>query len=226
MLYFIMKKIVSSPLYRRRLRRFYYFLLSFYCFLLNHYYWRKHPILRTKFNRYATETRLKKISIIEPIDIVYTWVDSSDPAWQEAFQLHYNEALASPTAKSYIIGDIQMKRWQNRDELKYSLRSLEKNLKINVRKIHIVTMSQTPDFLNTTHPKINLVDLSSIMDPKHLPTFSSSAITANLHKIEDLSEHFIYIQDDMFFGNTVSIDDFYYNNKMALLKIEWVDTFH
>jgi hypothetical protein len=33
-----------------------------------------------------------------------------------------------------------------------------------------------------------------------LPTFSSPAIEANLHRIAGLSEHFLYFNDDVFLG--------------------------
>ena len=43
----------------------------------------------------------------------------------------------------------------------------------------------------------------------HLPTFSSSAIEANLHRIEGLSEKFLYFNDDTFLGEPIWPNDFY-----------------
>lgn len=42
-----------------------------------------------------------------------------------------------------------------------------------------------------------------------LPTFNSQAIECHLHCIPGLSEHFIYLNDDMFFGNHVQPADFF-----------------
>ena len=42
-----------------------------------------------------------------------------------------------------------------------------------------------------------------------LPTFNSHAIEACLHRINGLSEHFIYMNDDVFFGREVSRDLFF-----------------
>jgi hypothetical protein len=47
----------------------------------------------------------------------------------------------------------------------------------------------------------------------YLPTFSSTAIEHNLHKIAGLSEKFIYLNDDIFFGLHTSLDDFYTEEK-------------
>lgn len=43
----------------------------------------------------------------------------------------------------------------------------------------------------------------------HLPTFSSPAIEAHLHRIPGLSRRFLYLNDDTFFGNYIRPEDFY-----------------
>ena len=58
--------------------------------------------------------------IREPIDIVYCWCDGSDPE----FKARKNKYLAN-REQNDDIGDLRF--WDN-NELKYSLRSLEKNL--------------------------------------------------------------------------------------------------
>ena len=47
------------------------------------------------------------------------------------------------------------------------------------------------------------------MNKSHLPTFSSPAIEAHLHRIPGLSDKFIYLNDDVMFGKEVWPDDFY-----------------
>lgn len=42
------------------------------------------------------------------------------------------------------------------------------------------------------------MDHREIIDHDYLPTFNSHVIEANLHKIPNLSEHFIYFNDDVF----------------------------
>jgi hypothetical protein len=79
-----------------------------------------------------------------------------------------------------------------------------------VRKIFIVTDDQVPAWLNVAHPKITIVDQSSIVpDKSWLPTFNSVAIEAQLHRIPGLAEHFIHINDDFFLGQPCRKEDFF-----------------
>lgn len=47
----------------------------------------------------------------------------------------------------------------------------------------------------------------------HLPTFSSPAIESHIHRIEGLSQKFVYLNDDVMFGKDVWPDDFYSHSK-------------
>ena len=67
-------------------------------------------------------------------------------------------------------------------ELRYSMRSLVKYAPW-VRKIFLVTNGQIPYWLNLDHPRIKLITHEEIFPNKsHLPTFSSPAIEANIHR--------------------------------------------
>src|SRR5690606_3574130 len=46
-------------------------------------------------------------------------------------------------------------------------------------------------------------------DPSVLPTHNSHAVEAQLHRIEGLAEHFLYSNDDMFFGRSVTPELFF-----------------
>ena len=102
-------------------------------------------------------------------------------------------------------------RFRDNEELKYALRSVEKYASW-VRKIFIVTSgaeSQVPNWLNTSHPKIQMVSHEEIFqDKSHLPSFSSLAIETHLQEIKGLSEHFIYMNDDFLFLDFVEEADF------------------
>ncbi|ESN97148.1 hypothetical protein HELRODRAFT_85704 [Helobdella robusta] len=127
-----------------------------------------------------------------PIDVVYTWVNGSDPILE--FQL--------------ITEEISQNRFRDNDELLYSLRSLEQNAPW-VRHVYIVTNGQIPSWLNLENPKLTLITHKKIFpNQSHLPTFSSPAIEAHLHRIPGLSDKFIYLNDDIFFGQPVWPDDF------------------
>ncbi|PMR71858.1 Stealth CR1 domain-containing protein [Halomonas heilongjiangensis] len=126
------------------------------------------------------------------IDVVFTWVDGSDPEWIKKKDNALREA-GRLSEKA-----IDKSRWDNKDELKYALRSIHKNMRW-VNNIYIVTDSQKPSWLDETHPRIFMVPHADIFpDNEVLPVFNSRAIEACLHKIHGLSDIFIYFNDDMF----------------------------
>lgn len=139
-----------------------------------------------------------------PVDIVYTWVDGADPDWQQCRNWHYFDWKGEA-----VNFDANSKnRYRNRDELKYSLRSIAQFAPW-VNHIYIITFNQTPKWLKE-HPMITIVDHSKIfLESDHLPTFNSHAIEANLHRVPGLSEHYIYLNDDVLFGAEVSQEDFF-----------------
>src|SRR5699024_5379711 len=50
-----------------------------------------------------------------------------------------------------------------------------------------------------------------IIESEYLPTFNSRVIELNIHKIEGLSENFIYLNDDTFIIDDVKQEDFFKN---------------
>ncbi|QXQ08970.1 Stealth CR1 domain-containing protein [Paeniglutamicibacter sp. Y32M11] len=154
----------------------------------------------------GTETTGNRLgsSFEYPIDVVYTWVNSEDPKWKK----DYAEALAqfgsnAPPTSSDIV------RFQDREELKYSLRSLEMFAPW-VNHIYIVTNGQVPQWLDQDNPLITVVAHAEIFDTDlDLPTFNSHAIEANIHRIPGLSEHFLYFNDDVFLGDWCTPETFF-----------------
>ena len=79
-----------------------------------------------------------------------------------------------------------------------------------VRKIFIITDNQFPDWLNLNHSKIEIVDHKEIFQGRRqLPCFNSHAIEARIHHIKDLSENFLYLNDDCFLGRKTNLQDFF-----------------
>lgn len=149
------------------------------------------------------QTMLEDITF--PIDAVYTWVDGADPNWVESKR----RLEAKVAGRVYHPEANHDARFESRDELKYSLRSLE-YFAPWFNKIYIVTAGQVPSWLNLDHPKIKVVSHEEIYDnPDHLPTFNSNSIISRLHHIPNLSEHFIYLNDDVMFGKPVRPQDFF-----------------
>ena len=73
-------------------------------------------------------------------------------------------------------------RYADYEQLRYSLRSLEKHAPW-VRQVFLVTAGQIPYWLNLDHPRLTVVTHEEIFErQEHLPTFSSPAIEANIHR--------------------------------------------
>ena len=148
----------------------------------------------------------------QKIDLVYLWVDGSDPVW-----------LKKRDAFLGIVGDNRPEtckgRFANNDELKYSLRSVEEYAPW-IQNIFIVTDNQTPAWLETTNPKIKIIDHKDILPEIALPCFNSSVIEYFLYNISGLSEHFLLSNDDMFFTATVTPDFFFKEDGFPIVRLK------
>jgi hypothetical protein len=148
-----------------------------------------------------------------PIDVVYTWVDDSDPVWRAAKDRARGALARSGDAVHEQAANDA--RYTSRDELRYSLRSLHQYAPW-VRNIFLVTAGQRPAWLTTDFPGLRVVDHREIFsDPDALPTFNSHAIESQLHHIRGLSEHFLYLNDDVFLGRPVQPGHFFHPNGLT-----------
>lgn len=155
------------------------------------------------------------------IDLVYLWVNGNDPEWQlkrNAFIGKVNEDSSINCKGRYV----------NNDELKYSMRSIDLYAPW-LRKIFIVTDNQVPEWLDTSNPKIQIVDHSEILPPESRPCFNSSLIEHFIYRIPGLSEHFLFSNDDTFLNKHASPEDFFTPQgfpivrltRMPFRKIRW-----
>lgn len=145
------------------------------------------------------------------IDLVYTWVDDSDPEWLKGYQ-HWADFYHIEN----ITTDIDS-RYRDNGELRYSLRSAQMNAPW-VNHIYIVTAGQVPKWLDTSHPKITIVDHKEILPSEALPTYNSGAIETALDNIPGLCEHFLFANDDMFFMNPVTPEYFFDDNQNPYVR--------
>ncbi len=139
-----------------------------------------------------------------PVDVVVTWVDGRDPAWNQARL----DRLAGLSGTATTRESSGRARFLSRDELRYSFRSIHLFAPW-VRKIHLVTAGQVPEWLDQSHPQVALVDHSAILPAEALPTFNSHAIESALHRLPDLAEHFVYLNDDFFLGRPLGPETFF-----------------
>ena len=133
------------------------------------------------------------------IDFVVTWVDDSDPVWRAKKAEH--------TGVGETEGNTNV-RYRDWDTLKYWFRGVEKFAPW-VRYVFFVTDDQKPEWLNVDHPKLKWVKHTDFIPSEYLPTFSSNAIEWNLHRIKELSENFVYFNDDMFLLRPAAAADYF-----------------
>lgn len=131
------------------------------------------------------------------IDVVIPWVDCNDKKWQDDYI-----AFSGKNQHNFA----QYRDW---GLLKYWFRCIEKNASW-INNVFFITCGHVPSWLNLDCKKLKVIRHSDYMDSKYLPTFSSHPIELNLHKIKELSEHFIYFNDDIFIINKVEPTDFFY----------------
>ena len=145
------------------------------------------------------------------IDLVYLWVDGSDPRWL----VKHNACIGKTEERSTV----NCKgRYADNDELKYSLRSVEMYAPW-VRKIFIVTDEQVPSWLDTSNPRIRVVDHTEIMPEVCLPCFNATVIEHFLWNIPGLSEHFLFANDDMLINRSLSPSFFFADDGLPVIRL-------
>ncbi|MEC5163411.1 MULTISPECIES: stealth family protein [unclassified Janthinobacterium] len=134
------------------------------------------------------------------IDIVYLWVDGADPAWSERRSRAYADWTARHPRQLAVHGNVSG-RYRDNGELRYNLRALEKFFPEHGH-VYIVTDRQAPAWLRPSE-RLTLVDHRDLIPAAAMPVFDSGHIESYLHHIPGLAERFIYLNDDVFFGQPV-----------------------
>ena len=139
---------------------------------------------------------------MEKIDFVIAWVNGGDPEWLKE-KVKYDDTVD-------ITQDAIDARYRDWDNLQYWFRAVEKYAPW-VNKIHFLTWGHIPEWLDTSNPKLHIVNHKDYIPAEYLPTFNSHTIELNMHRIPGLSEQFVYFNDDMFLTNYVKETDFFVN---------------
>ncbi len=140
---------------------------------------------------------------MEKIDFVLPWVDATDATWQRK-KRSYKDEIAC-----YNENDHGELRYRDTQTLKYVLRSIEQNCPW-YGKIVILTEGHKPSWIDSSHPKIEFVSHDEFyFYQEHLPTFNSTSIEMNLVNLENISEKFVYLNDDLIIWNSVGKERFF-----------------
>ena len=130
---------------------------------------------------------------MDKIDFVVTWLDSTDPEWQESYYKYRPDSNG-------LKGNA---RFRNMDIFRYWFRAVEEYAPW-VNKVYLITNGKFPNWINRDNPKLVLVKHSDYVPEKYLPTFSSCTIEMFLHRIKGLSNQFVYFNDDMYLNAPVN----------------------
>ncbi|MEY8434762.1 Stealth CR1 domain-containing protein [Streptococcus hyointestinalis] len=147
---------------------------------------------------------------MDKIDFVVTWVDGNDPIWLQEKSLYTDEKV------NYQLNDDN--RYREMEAFKYWFRAVETYAPW-VNKIFFVTYGHLPVWLDTNNPKLEIVKHEDYIPKDYLPTYNSTVIELNLHRIKNLSEKFVLFSDDVFLNSTVTPTDFFKNNLPRLLGV-------
>lgn len=152
------------------------------------------------------------------VDMVYCWCDGNDPEFKKRKEYYLKK---ENQLQNDSVGD---NRFVDNEELRYSLRSLEMYAPW-IHHVYIVTDRQVPYWLNTDYEKVTIIDHSQIMPKELIPCFSSAQIERYLVNIPGLSEHFLYSNDDMFFGRPVNPEFFFSVPERPKVYVKYYEKF-
>ena len=163
-----------------------------------------------KFIKLYTEKKIQdshKLLDNEPIDVLIKYIDLSDPK------------LNRKNIK-------QLEKDEDNNELKYSLRSILKNIPW-IRKIFILMPNEKVFFLKSQEEIKDKIIYVKDHELIGFNSSSSSVFLFNLHKMKKfgLSENFIYMDDDYFIGRPLNKSHFFYEDKGKIYPLILIETF-
>ncbi|KAK0440396.1 uncharacterized protein EV420DRAFT_1650528 [Desarmillaria tabescens] len=152
----------------------------------------------------------------EPMDIVWAWVNGSDP-------LHIRALEETQRVNGY--GTSKPKLYRDHNELKYSMRSALAHFRNGLGSFHLLTSDNAVDVSGEDSEELryDIQHHSQFFVPGAYsgPTFNSFAIESQLGGLCGVSENFIYMNDDYFFHSDVEPEDFYTHFYGPVLRFEY-----
>lgn len=148
------------------------------------------------------------------MDVVVTYVDFTNTKWRQAYETTIIEKYDSTV---HTTDSATRTRFVNHGEIRFLLRSIEKHVPW-IRNVYIVVDDylEKPEWL-TGVTLVRHRELFQEYATSCLPTFNSQAIETVLHRIPDISEPFLYFNDDMFVGKTIKYEHMLKDSKVSVL---------
>jgi len=159
------------------------------------------------------------------IDAVLTWVNGEDKAWQKKINQYLEKKIDFKQKKQSV-------RYNSIGEIDISIQSIIKFAPF-IKNIYLITDNQKPDsfdqlkiLADAQNIKLSIIDHQIIFKDfeENLPTFNSRSIESMMFKIPNLSEHYIYFNDDFCLMRSTKPNDFFIDGK-PILRGKW-ETFY
>ncbi|KZV65257.1 hypothetical protein PENSPDRAFT_756655 [Peniophora sp. CONT] len=168
------------------------------------------------------------------LDFVWTWVNSSDPAWSHS-RASISSRLLGGNGKVEVDKANAMAHFRNYDELRHSIRSVLEHFKSYARHFTILAsdfappnehsslpsqlrLGQAPQWLDFTRSpsewrdgdvRLRINHHANVFRPYFDTIFNSFAIESQLGNLQDVNDLFVYINDDMYFLRDLKPSDFF-----------------
>ncbi|KAI0700102.1 hypothetical protein BC835DRAFT_1329341 [Cytidiella melzeri] len=175
--------------------------------------------------------------VIKPMDVVWTWVNGSDRLLQEA-KLQAENSFSPDDPFRPKTSITQSRQYRDNDELRHSMRSVLSNYRPYIHNFHLVSsdfalpqelaadsnvsypahwrLGQIPQWLDISTAQwrdgnvhLNVVHHADIFRPYPNNSFNSYAIEAQFSRLPNVSEQFIYLNDDFYLSNPVTPRTFF-----------------
>lgn len=155
---------------------------------------------------------------MQSIDMVITYVDENDLSWQKDYNKYKKREIKKGITKENNKQAFGKERIRNWDNLKYWFRGVENNCSW-INKIFFICQkpSQIPKWLDKNNPRLKIIFHKDFIPKELLPTFSGMTIAAFIPLIEELSDLYLYCDDDIFFLNPIP-ETRLFNNNMTKQK--------
>ena len=138
------------------------------------------------------------------IDIVIPYYNDSDEKWRNVL---YDYMKQDGSQDRQVTGEERYREW---DCFKYWFRGIEQNCKwVNKVFLVVASESQVPKWLDTSYEKLRIVYHKEYIPKELLPTFNIMTIEDYFCYIKDLSNNYVYCNDDYFFLNETTADMFF-----------------
>ena len=136
-----------------------------------------------------------------PCDFVITWVDSSDSSWQLAHEYTSSVIGIDDLSTDEFASDANStaRYRSSHEELSLCIEMIHKSAPFR-NKIYIVVSKFNKDSAEQVKKNINISNIYVVTHDEigiEHSTFNSCYIEAHLNLIPGLSEHFVYLNDDM-----------------------------